>query len=290
MAQGIVICAIFILSLFFSSLFVSYFASGFTGDNSIEVIDIEKLINSDIGFNSKTDLTRTCNLSSYDLIGSWSCGATGLSLNGAGSLRVPFNDRNADGIYVNSYRIINPSGEYKIIITDTKYGDYIHLKVLSDGLVIPSTIAIPLIGHYETGIAWNVPISNALMSDVTIKTTYNINSNELTIVYNGESYIVPPMSIPPNYLAPSEVTNNQGVISDNSLTISSLSNSFTPVKTETSTALDGLAMTLNLAYSMSLLVTFRFPYHIIPVFYQVILILPQELMILVGAALFARQG
>jgi hypothetical protein len=290
MAQGIVIAAIFILSLFLSSLFVSYFNTGFNGDESVEIIDIEGLINTDIGFNTQTDLVRDCNLTSYELTGSWSCGASGLDLTGSGTLKTPFNVKNTDGIYSNSYRILNPQGDYTIIVTDTRYGDYIHIKVNSNGLLIPKTIAIPILGHYENGIAWQVDISGALKPDVTIKTVYNINTNDLTITYDGVSYVVPPMDIPPNYLAPAEVAWNQGVLSDYSLTIASLSNSFSPVKTETSSALDGLAMTLNLGYSMLLLCTYRFPYEVIPLFYQIVLILPQELMIVVGIALFARQG
>jgi hypothetical protein len=283
MANGLTIAAVFLISLFLSSFLISYFNVEFNGDNSVEVI---KLPNSFEGFNIDTNLQTTCTLTDYNLTGSWSCGPEGLRLLGVGSLRQPLITLSQNGVYINSYHIINPSGEYTIIMADTAYSGYIYAKVKADGIYIPLVRSMGIIGRWEIGTAQFIPIPNAISADTTIKTVYNINTNEITITFNNVDYILDKNRISDNIFTPVEVISVQGVISDNSLTIQSMSRNFIPTKTDASA--DGLAMVANLAFSMLKLMTYTFPYHIIPLQIQVLCVLPQEFMILTGIAMFLR--
>jgi hypothetical protein len=289
MGKGLIIAGVFLISLFLSSFIISYFAIGFYNDHSVTVIDLPF---SETGFTYSDNLKTSCNLSAYEVTGSWSCDANGLTLSGDGGLRVPLNLKSQDGIYSNSYTIVNPQGSYALIVTDTHYGQYIYLRVSNDGIRIPSVFSLlPFpFPRYETGTAHYIPIQGLLKNETVIKTLYNINTNGLTVTVDDVSYIVPPMEIPASYLAPAEVVYTQGVLDAHGLSITSLASTFSPVITEGAGMIDGLARMINLAYAMARLATYSFPYHILPLEVQLLIIAPQEFMIIIGVATFIREG
>jgi hypothetical protein len=288
MGSGGYIAGIFIISLFLTTFFISYFNEGFNGDNRVKIIDISSIQNKQ-GFANQTDFTSSCPLSVYDTTGSWSCDSNGLNLVGAGGITYKLKGQHTyDGIYHSSYVLSNVNSEYYIVVTDTASGNYLHVKVLPDGLHVPSVFGGPIGLRFETGEAQFFPISNPYTSTITIETIYNINNNELTVIYNGISYVFDKDKVPDNMLMPLGVTNTQGIVSTNSLTIKSMTYDFKQVESEIQSVIDGLTMTVNLAYSMAKLGVYSFPYDIIPLTLQVLLIAPQEFFIALGVAMFIR--
>lgn len=283
------IALIFIVSLFMSTFFIAYFDQEFHGSTEVNLLQIPTTMDS---FSRTRDLTKSCNISEFKTSGSWACSSNGIT--GSGSLLVPFVAKSGDGIYSSSYRLSNPtSSDYTIIIADTSWNNFIHLDVTQAGLHIPGVVCVPIVGCYalpKGTLGWDYPLQGASsIPDVSIKTRYNINSNELSIVFNGQTIQVDKSKIPPLNWVPDAIKYSQGVVTSGSITITEISGDFNPAaSSDIQETMDGLEMIFNLLVSMIKLCSYTFPYHIIPLQLQIIIIGPQEFAILIGLAMLAR--
>lgn len=287
MGLGGKIIIIFALSLFLTSALISYFEIGFLGTSETEVIKLPTTVS---GFNNQNDFTQSCNLSEYKTTGTWGCSASGLSLSDSGKLSIPFTVAKADGIYTNTYYITSHTGEFYVVIADTNFDNHVHLKVTPSGLEIPSVMALPIVGAIEGAPSWVYP-TDGTVQKITLETTYNINTNDLSIVYNGVKIVVPHDHIPPMNWVPSSLTSAAGVSSNYPITIKEIDTAFKAgAKTDNSVALDGLAMVVNVISGMIHLCAYSFPNDIIPVEYQFYIVFPQEFALFMGILMFVREG
>jgi hypothetical protein len=298
MGIGGKIIIIFTLTLFFTAGLISYFQTGFYGSSSVKIIELPKGIT---GYNNGNNFVSSCNISEFETEGSWSCSGSGLSLTDSGSLRVPLVLKSQDGIYDNTYHITSHDGDFTIIVADTKYGNYVRLKIKEDGIHIPDMMSLPVIGAVETGDKSFYPFDGTIQ-DMTIHTNYDINNNVLNLDINGQQWYlegeqtpVPDTLITPSdkalpYIYLTEVKWTTGIISDYPLTIASMDYNYQARSTEVGAALDGLAMVINLAYTMLKLCTYTFPYDVLPLVYQFFIVFPQEFCLLMGVAIFLREG
>ena len=283
MGNGGKIAAIFILSLFFTTLLISYFDTGFNGSSEVIIINLPLSFSEG---NSYTDFKNSCNISAYETTGSWTCDANGIT--GNGDLRYPLEVKTQDGIYDNTYHITSHSGDFTILVMDTKFGNRIRVKFTDNAIIIPDTISLPLIGTVETGIKWQYPFDSA-NKDLTIHTNYDSNYNNLNLDVNGQSWSLQNgIDVPNTFVG--ELKWATGILSDGTVTVASIQTNYESRQTEIQTAMDGLSLSIDLIWKMIALCTYRFPYDIIPLQYQFAIIFPQEFLILVGCAMFLREG
>lgn len=286
MGSGGKIIIIFVLVLFFATFFISYFDKEINGYTNVKTIDLPRGQGS---FSQSDDLKTSCNMTKYEMDGSWSCSGSGLSLSGSGSFLVPLTQKSNDGKYTSSYHISSHPETFYIVIAETNYDNYIHLKFEPDKVYIPKVISAGWLGRYEYGVAWYAPIDTT-PQDLQIDITYDSNYNEATISINGQEFYIPPETMPSNSMMPEVITSTSGISSDGDLTLDSISYSFEERITEIGGLLDALGMVIPLGYSMLRLATYTFPYDIIPLTVQVGIIFPIEFAITMGVAIFFREG
>lgn len=299
MGEGGKIIATFVLSLFLTSVLIGYFNQEFNGDNSVNTITLPSSMASYYG--AQNYITGSYNTSITEIIGLFNNWVyypnIGMVHTTVGLLNT--NDFLIDNIQpssngrITNYYVINNSvkKDYTIILRYTGSYDSNEIIVKQDGLHIPKYFqAFGVI----IGDNYFISIPNANQyTDVTIKTDY----------YNGDKDNAPSGSITFNNQVYQLQNLNKiaGVISFKTyyggISSSALGTTFVSFRSDnvivtstTASVTDALARTGSfIAFAFSLL-TFSLPAHIMHPFVQILIILPQEFMILVGIAIFAREG
>jgi hypothetical protein len=284
MGSGGKIAAIFILSLFVSTFFISFFQTGLYGYTDINNIELPLSIN---GISTTDDFTGSnclLNIAHYEMIGLYSCVSDGIELV-TGTIRNKQKiDTDKEGTFKNTYSIKYLNGTYYYIIIAqqaTPIPTTIYLEVNQDGLHIP----VNYFGLFIHGDSWFSPLENANIEDSNIETDYNGKTNSLTVNFNGNKYNISSEYLPPLYGG--QLNYYEGISTIGGYKLESLTSNYLP---PTGSVLNGLSMVIDLIWRMLLLTTYSFPYDVIPLYIQIILISPQEFMIVVGLAMFLREG
>lgn len=216
-------------SLTITSILISFFVTSVLGYSVIPFGTVNLGLSS---YSTTDNMVNSCNLSSYELTGSWSCNSNGLALVGVGSIK-NLNVKIPDsGIYKNTYHYFPNGGKYSIIISETGYGGSFHVNVDSSGLHIPSS---PCIGSYcipDILDSAFYPISGASnQREVYLITEYDLSKNSLKINFNNNEFTIDTNKIPFTYS--NDIKYYQGLSFTDGVLITSISNAYIPHSTET---------------------------------------------------------
>lgn len=270
-------------SLIITSALISFFVSSVYGYAPAQIGTIDLNFN---GYSTTTDFTSNCNMSGYQLVGSWNCGSQGLTLSGQGFLldnidqsKVPVN-----GIFQNDYHLLNPNGDnyYVVISQSTIAGQSIDLYVKSDGLYVISHSTIFGLINTDSTISY-IPLSGAnQIQDVLIQTSLDSNTPSLSITFNNQNYVITNMG----NIDTTNIQASSGVDADNGITIVSMGNTFG--KSSQGAALDSLEMISGFIGNVVLLITWNINPVILPWILNILLIKTQEMGILVCLIVIVR--
>ena len=155
------------------------------------------------------------------------------------------------------------------------------MQVAPDGLSIPKSY----LGLVISGDYWFTPLQDANLQDADIQTIYDGKTNSLSFSFNGAVYNISSDNLPPLY--GSQLNYYEGITTIGGYELTSISSDYLP---PAGSALNGLSIIIDLAWTMLKLATYTFPYEIIPLQFQILLILPQEFLIVIGVAMFIREG
>jgi hypothetical protein len=303
MASGGLIAALFILSLFFSSFFISYFDIGFNGQSQVTPIQLPNSIPS--YYTAQNYVTGQYNNSISRVTGidnSWEFQNNIGMIHTSVSL-VPYMNYfiitdlqpSANNNYINTYKINNAIKKpYTIILRYDSDFDENDIYIDNNGFHIPKYTTF--FGMADGDIDF-IPYPNALnIINPTIITTYhegNINEDSTaTINFNGQSFTFTKLNrmdyvislIRRDYFYAGIRSNDVGTI------LVSFNSENVIVNPDTIKNTDALTLVSSLITSMIRLMSYTYPYDIIPLEFQALLIAPQEFMILIGIAIFIRQG
>jgi len=308
MGNGGIIAGIFLLSLFFTSAFIGYFAYNLEGLNIENKIILPNSLASysSGGYNDYSSCS--FNITEYGFAGTWNtdpCNNIGLYLISPSIVReshitIPYIVPNSDNSIINTYQITNtPLSDYGIILRfdGGNEADNNILYINNDGLHIPSTtwrLLDPSTWNNIFGGADKafIPYANAnQIKDNIITTTFNDKDNSVIINFNGNTYSL--YNLNPDYhsstgtydIYAGDVTNSAGFTLKSFTTSNSISTTmFKPVVQDT------LAQVSSLILAMLKVLTYSLPENIMPLWLQSLIIAPQEFMILLGVAMFIREG
>jgi hypothetical protein len=286
MGSGGKIAAIFILSLFVSTFLIAYFDTGLNGSTKVNQIDLPMSINGLSITESFEGSNCFVNIAHYNILGTYNCSAGGLDLLTGTIRNKPQVNIDKNGDFKNSYSISYLSGDaYYIIIAQQSFPLPVNLllKVDSAGLHLP----VSYYGVFDTeeSDSWFTPIEGASLSDAIIQTDFNGKDNTLSIIFNDQTYNIPTESLPPFY--GENINYYEGVMTYGNYELKSLSSNYIPPE---GSSLNALSLIVDLAWNMLKLASYSFPYEVIPLELQILLILPQEFLIVVGIAMFVREG
>jgi hypothetical protein len=284
MGSGGKIAAIFILSLFASTFFISYFDTALNGSTEVKTIDLPTSISGMTVTDSFLNSDCLTNLKRYDIVsGSYSCSVNGLDLFYGVLRNKQRTDIMQSGDFKNAYSIKYINGtSYYILVAEqaTPIPTEIIINIDKGGIHIPNVF----LGIISTNDLWFYPITGINNIDATILTEYNGKDNTLSINFNGAQYDIPSQNLPTFY--GNQLQYYEGVATFGGYTLVSISSSYL----SSDSIMNGLSMVIGLLWKMLLLAGYSFPYEVIPLEFQVLLILPQEFLIVVGIAMFIREG
>lgn len=298
MGKGLLIVAIFTLSLFFTSLIVGYFATEAYGDTSVSTFTLPNSLESYYGaqdyqsgnFNSSITEIR-------GLFTNWEFQQNvGMVHTVNGLLDTNYflinNIQPDSNKHVKNYYVINNSvkEDFLIVLLYTNRGvGRTEIIVKRDGLHIPEYSLF----NYIIGDRQYIPLPNANQYEqVEIYTDFFIGDKDNlpsgTITFNGEAFNL--VNIEPDALK--AYTNKYGGISSSTIgTTLVYFNSENRIGDVTDNPyLTGIDRTASFISFVFTLLIWSLPEHIMPAYLQMILIAPQEFMILVGAVMFIKEG
>jgi hypothetical protein len=304
MTFGVKLVVAMSLSLFLSSIFISFFLVNMYGVNYQNGITLPN--QGDILYSSSQDFKNGIyNLSTLSKTGytSWVYNANvGMVLSGLGAYRNWFlidNLQKSEGnTYVNYYYINNSvENDYSIALRYTDGYDSNVLQVKSDGFHIPYYGFLGLAQSQDLDF---IPYPNAnKVHEVFITTKYtdgkqnceflqacqHIQEPYLEFTFNGNTFITRKLNYPDNPLDYSDVYY-AGVQSDIiGFTIESFKTDNAIVNTNESGILDNIVTFLG---TMLKIVSWSLPSSVMPLGLQVVLIGTQEFCLLIGLVAMAR--
>ena len=304
MAKGAVIMAVFILSLFFSAGLVAFFDVGFNGSTQITSLNLPLSLPSYFGPQNYLNGEYNSSINSITGIGNeWEFLAGEGMVHTSVSL-IPSQNYffitnllpSSNNVYTNTYIINNDIQKpYGIVLRGTSNFDQNDIWIDETGFHIPSYSFFGI----KKGETDFISYPNVhLIEHPTIKTIYReggvFEPSSCTILFNSEIFTFTKLNN--QDLATSNIIRNiyfAGVYSSSVGTTLEFFNSENSIVNPDAKALTGsdpLTLVSSLIISVTKLISFTFPYDIIPLWLQVFIFLPQEFMIVVGLALFIREG
>lgn len=292
MGKGLIICAFFILSLFFSSLAVSFLAESKYGDTSVPTFKLPNSLESYYGAQDYQAGDYNSSISEIrGLFSEWQYQPNvGMvhTVNGVfdtnyfliNNIQLDSNKR------VKNHYIINNSvkQDFKIVLRYTNIGGKSEIVVKQDGFHVPDYTLFDI----SFSDLMFIPYPNANQYEtVIIDTEYfdgdKDNTPSGTFVFNGESFDLTNLPLRGNAYGVMYTDKYGGVSSS---TIGTTFVSFnsenrigSPTDNPLLTGLDRVASFITFIFTMLI---FSLPEHILPTYLQLLLIAPQEFMILLG--------
>jgi hypothetical protein len=304
MGNGAVIVMVFVLSLFFSSLAISYLNVEFNGDTSVKTINLPTRL--DKYYGEQDYISGKFNASIVDLKGvfnNWEfVNNVGMVHTSVGSFLsfLTGNYLYLDTIQpttsntVTNYYVINNSikKDFSIVLLGTGSDDHNELIIKQDGIHIPNYFqAFGII----TGDAYFIPIANANQyEEVRLKTYYYIGDSDNipsgSIIFNEVEY--PLYNLHAKKSSVIDFKTYYAGISSNDVgtTLETFRSDNTMSETSGGSVTDSLkAIASFLTFVISML-TYSLPENVLPLYLQVIVILPQEFMMFIGFIMVLREG
>jgi len=303
MGNGGILASVFILSLFFSSFFIAYFDIGFNGSTEIQTFELPNSLPSYFGAqNFKSGQYNTSIVSITGLGNTWAFFENEGMKHTSVSLLPYMNyfcikdlEANSANTYINTYVVNNTIQKpYALVLRYTGTGFQNDLYIDDKGLHIPdysSAFGIK-IGDKEF---ISYPDADKIIYP-KITTTYyegwTDKDSSLTVNFNGNEYSFTNL----NRMSYAEsliirTIYYAGIYSQDEGTILESFNSENRITNpDTSINSNPLTLVSSLITSMLKLMVYSFPYDVIPLEFQVLLIAPQEFLILIGIAIFIREG
>jgi hypothetical protein len=273
---SVLLTATMIVSLFLSTVLISWFALQIYGnDLGVGIVETPRQLPTVSTANNINFAAFTNTWEHIDNLGLSSPENTLIIF--SSSLYLQDIQPDATGNIKNYYVINNTIGaDYKVVIneyTNTQGGNYIYVK--SDGLHIPK---------YGGGDILYIPVVTS--GENTIMTNYNVNTRAFSFSFNGKNYLATNLNIlgSSSGIYGGITTDTKGLIiktfrSDNIMGGNNESlNTFSNM----------VATLANLLIIAGKLVTFTLPEYIMPMSLQLILIFPQEIGLAVGLFGMAR--
>ena len=305
MAKGLTVAAIFVLSLFLSSGLIAYFDVGFNSETNINTMNLPSSLPSYYGAqNFKSGQYNNSIVSITGIDNSWEFIPEEGMVHTSVSILPYFNYFNiinlqpdSNNNYVNTYYINNEIKKpYGIVLRYTSFFDENDLFIDETGFHLREYTSIFGIVKRDRQF---ISYPNAdKIERVKITTSYHeggVNEDSLlTLDFNGNGYTFNDLNRR-DYSISLIIRNvyYAGIFSyDEGTTLEAFEsvNMITNPEYEAAKALDTLSLVSSMITSMLQLMTYTFPYNIIPLEWQVFLILPQQFMILIGIAVFIREG
>jgi hypothetical protein len=300
MGNGAVIILIFVLSLFFSSMAISYFNTELNGDISVKTITLPNSLDSYYG--SQNYINGSYNTSISDIVGLYNNWVfqeyvgmvhTSIGLLNTNYFLIDNIQKSSSNTVINTYKINNSiKQDYTIVLRYTGSSDENEIIVKSDGLHIPNYFQAFGI---NLGDSYFISLPNAnQITDITIKTNYfdgdDNNDPSGTITFDGTEYTLQNLHVA-NIVGSNFKTYYGGISSDSIGTTFVSFSSENVIKTTTGgSVVDTLKMIASfITFTFSML-TYSLPETILPLSIQVLVILPQEFMMMVGLAMFIRES
>jgi hypothetical protein len=305
MGNGAVIAGVFVLSLFFSTFFISYFDLGFNGSTEMHPYSLPNNLNSYFGAQNYQTGAFNNSVNKIDGLGNEWEYVTNIGMIHTFVSLIPSQNyfliknvqsdgnNNYDNIYVVNNSIGKP---YKIVLR------YVGSSNENDLLIDDSGIHVPYYGIFGTisDFTSTVDYPNAdKISPVTIQTSYHEGgANEdsyVSVTFDGNTYSylkANPNSINiPNMVYQFLTGDNAyaGIASEYEGTTLVYFNTNNGILNPESTT-NSLVLVSSVIVTMLKLMTYTYPYSIIPIELQLLLIGPQEFGILIGMAIFIREG
>jgi hypothetical protein len=297
MSFSVKLVAAMTISLFLSSVLISFFAIQMFGNNmGVEYAAVPLDINGILNYNNQDIAGGNFNTSNFNIYptNSWIYVAgqgyvcQGGDLLGDAMITPKGLEVDSAGKITNSYTIQNPSqAEYSIILNydanDAPSQNIIQVK--SDGFHVYKAGSL-LFPKPELFIS--AP-GASLATLAQIKTVYNRNTNSATINFNGQSYTLNDLN---PELKPTSILNALfgGIrTSDSSLTLSQYSSPNPAASSQVKQSVtDAFSNLLALLTVMAQTLTFGLPESVMPIFLQLILIRTQEVLLAIGIFGMAR--
>jgi hypothetical protein len=299
MGNGAIIVMVFILSLFFTSLSLSYFNTEFNGDTSVRTFTLPSNLDSYYGAqNFKNGSYNTSIVDIHGFYNNWefkeNIGMVHTSIGALNTNYLYLDNIQPAGNTITNYYTVNNSiqQDYTIVLRGTGSTDHNEIIVKEDGLHIPDYWqAFGII----TGDAYFVSVPNAnKIQRVTIKTTYYIgdenNNPSGTITFNGVTYNL--QNLHAKLDIPFTMKTYFGGISSSSIgtTLETFRSDNVIAEPTGGSITNTLQMVSSfISFSLDMLI-YRLPESVLPMWAQILIIIPQEFMILVGIAMFVREG
>ena len=305
MAKGLTVAAIFVLSLFLSSGLIAYFDVGFNSETNINTMNLPSSLPSYYGAqNFKSGQYNNSIVSITGIDNSWEFIPDEGMVHTSVSIWPYFNYFNiinlqpdSNNNYVNTYYINNEIKKpYGVVLRYTSFFDENDLFIDETGFHLREYTSIfGIVKRDRQFISY--PDADKI-ERVKITTSYHeggVNEDSLlTLDFNGNGYTFNDLNRR-DYSISLIIRNvyYAGIFSyDEGTTLEAFEsvNMITNPEYEAAKALDTLSLVSSMITSMLQLMTYTFPYNIIPLEWQVFLILPQQFMILIGIAVFIREG